>query len=393
MKEDIERHVRLGQSAGEYLSNDSAEKPAELNEWLNESETHQKLFDEMASEHFIRESQKFYNSVHPETEYQLFKQKKQKHNLRRILAFSTSAAAITLIGIGVWFFLKEQPVQPLVQQVALQQEIRPGSPKAILITDHDEKINLGEQQENITNNGNIVANSTNSQLNYQNIQHSGNQQQVPNHRLIVPTGGEYQLILADGTKVWMNAGSELSYPIAFNGNKREIYLQGEAYFEVAHNKNQPFYVHTGHLDICVTGTSFNISAYPEEAENHITLVEGSVNVLKEEKIIASLLPGKQLDYNHSSEKFQITDADIESVIAWKNGLFLFKEEPLSSIVNKLKRWYNVDFKFSTPAEEKRYSGNIRRDMPIDSTLNILRLTNEIDFKIGKNNEIEITAIQ
>lgn len=298
--------------------------------------------------------------------------------MRRILAFSIPAAAAILIGVGIWYSPKEETSLPLVQNRTEQTHIIPGKYKAILITENNESINLG---------------SSPSRLDYQNEQVNIQEEITPLHRLLVPTGGEYQLILADGTKVWVNAGSELSYPIAFTGDKREVSLKGEAYFEVAHDKQKPFYVHTHNLNVKVTGTSFNVAAYPEETENSITLLEGSVSVLKEEQIIASLSPGKQLLYDSESENFRIEDADIESTIAWKNGFFLFREEPLSSIVGKLGRWYDVSFSFSTPAEDKKYSGYIRRDTPIDSILSILRLTNEIDFRIGENHEIEITAIQ
>lgn len=378
MEENLEKHIRLGKLAGVYLSHDEAEQPAELREWLGESEANQKLFDEMATTRFITEHEKFYASINPQQEYLLFRRKRQRQKMRRILAFSIPAAAAILIGVGIWYSPKEETSLPLVQNRTEQTQIIPGKYKAILITENNESINLD---------------SSPSPLDYQNEQVYAQEEKTPHHRLLVPTGGEYQLILADGTKVWVNAGSELSYPIAFAGDKREVSLKGEAYFEVAHDKQKPFYVHTHNLNVKVTGTSFNVAAYPEETENSITLVEGSVSVLKEEQIIASLSPGKQLLYDSGSEKFRVEDADIESTIAWKNGFFLFREEPLSSIVGKLGRWYDVSFSFSTPAEDKKYSGYIRRDTPIDSILNILRLTNEIDFRIKENHEIEITAIQ
>lgn len=395
MKENIEKYIRLGELTGQYLSGEKEEQPEEITEWLNESESNQKLFSEMSTPRFISESQKFHSAIVAEQEYRLFTRRRRRLAIRRLLPYCAAAVVLILLGvaIGIQYLPEKSSIPAGVLYTTAQEGIFPGKQRAILITDANQEINLGEEQQQITSGGNFIASSTTSLLHYQNQPSRQAQEEPVFHRLIVPAGGEYQVILEDGTKIWMNAESELSYPVTFSGNTRAVFLKGEAYFEVAHNKSKPFFVHTPQLNVNVTGTSFNVCAYPKEAESKITLVEGSVNILKEAKIIASLTPGKQINYNQTNGSFSVKDADIESAIAWKNGLFLFQDEPLSSVVSKLGRWYNVNFTFTRSLQEYRYSGSIRRDSPIDSTLHILKLTNEIEFKVKANHEIEITTIQ
>lgn len=393
MDQDIKKHIQTGEILGRYLTNQpEADETSEMEEWLEQDEQHRKLFEEITRTDFVSERHEFHKSIRSETEYALFRQKRQRKTILRYLGYGIPAAACLLIGILIWNFSVQEPSARPVPSVLAQNTILPGSSKAILILENDQTVELGQEKESITSNGNIVADLKDAQLSYRNTQTSGNIS--PRHRLVTPIGGEYQLQLSDGTKVWLNAGSELSYPIVFSGPEREVSLTGEAYFEVATDKSRPFRVHSDKFDVVVTGTAFNISVYPEEKEHQIALVHGGVNILSGQKLLSKLQPGKQLEYNVENGYYSVSDADLESITAWKNGLFLFRDENLSSITKKLGRWYNVDFKIRTGlTPHQQYSGTIKRDESLENTLNILKLTNEIDFKIKNEREIEIIPLK
>lgn len=393
MDQDIKKHIRTGEALGRHLTNQpEANETSEIETWLKQDEQHRKLFEEITRTEFVSERHEFHKSIQGETEFALFRQKRQRKTILRYLSYGIPAAACLLIGFLIWNFSVQQPLDKPVSPLMAQNTILPGSSKAILVLENNQTVELGQEKESITSNGNIIADLKDAQLSYRNTPASG--QVIPRHRLITPVGGEYQLQLSDGTKVWLNAGSELSYPVAFSGYEREVSLIGEAYFEVAPDKSKPFRVHSEKFDVVVTGTAFNISVYPEEKQHQIALVHGGVNILSGQKLLTELQPGKQLDYNVESGQYSISDADLESITAWKEGLFLFRDENLSSIIKKLGRWYNVDFKIrSDLASDQYYSGTIKRDENLENTLNILKLTNEIDFKIKNEREIEIIPLK
>lgn len=391
MDQELEKYIRDGEMLGRYLTN-----PAEIgdkediNKWLAE-DAHREIYEEITTTKFVRETYRFHQSVDPIQEFELFGQKRRRNRLKRVLPYiSVAAVAIILFGVS-WLF----PGQTSVQQTSLpyaQTQIHPGSSKAILVLENNRQVALTDNKDRISKDGKIIADLGDARLTYRNTKQKETASPTSWHRLITPVGGEYQLILSDGTKVWLNADSELAYPVNFSGNSREVRLKGEAYFEVSPNKTKPFRVCSDKFDVVVTGTAFNMSVYPEEQHHRVALVKGGVNIMSGKQLVATLLPGKEIDYNVSDNHFRIDDADLEAITAWKDGLFLFREETLSSITRKLGRWYNVEFKPEGCTEEKFYSGTIKRDETLENTLNILRLTNEIDFKIGNNREIEVISI-
>ncbi|MCC6288308.1 MAG: FecR domain-containing protein [Chitinophagaceae bacterium] len=189
-----------------------------------------------------------------------------------------------------------------------------------------------------------------------------------------------QLTLSDGTKVWLNTESEIRYPVAFTGTSREVEMKGEAYFEVAKDAAKPFMVKSNGTTVEVTGTHFNINAYSDEASLNISLLEGGVKVSKGSNTVA-LTPGEQAQVN---EKIKIdAHADMEQVMAWKNGSFSFKGEDIYTTMRQLSRWYNVDIQFKEAVSEKFY-GDISRDKNISSVLKKLETTGGVHFKTIEN---------
>lgn len=215
-----------------------------------------------------------------------------------------------------------------------------------------------------------------SGLIYNNGKNSG---VVPGINLLTtPKGIQYQLVLEDGTKVWLNASSSLKFPTAFTGNQRVVELMGEAYFEVAKNPGMPFKVKAKNSEIQVLGTHFNINSYDDENAINTTLLEGSVKITHsgKEKI---LRPGQQAQSKSNGELSVKSDVSINEIIAWKNGVFQFKNSPISAILREVERWYDVDFVNQAPAN-MRFTGVIKRNVSLEEFLKFLEVTQTIRFQ-------------
>ncbi|SEM08204.1 FecR family protein [bacterium A37T11] len=203
--------------------------------------------------------------------------------------------------------------------------------------------------------------------------------------LSTPKGGQYQVILEDGTKVWLNAASTLKYPSRFSGNSREVFIEGEAFFEIKEDKTKPFKVISKNQEILVLGTSFNVAAYSDETNERTTLIEGKVRVktqnLKRKTYNVKLLsPAQQAILNGDS--LTVSRVTVESETAWRNNLFIFHNEPLESIMAKVARWYNVKIIYTYPeAKQLLFWGEVSRATPISSVLKNLEMTGRVHFNI------------
>lgn len=194
-----------------------------------------------------------------------------------------------------------------------------------------------------------------------------------------PKGGQYQVILPDETIVWLNAASSIRFPAGFtNLKQRKVQLSGEAYFEVAKDKQHPFIVETGQQEVEVLGTHFNLNAYGDEQNVKTTLLEGSVRVLSGKDLVV-LKPGQQsLLHNHTLD---VANADTEEAVAWKNGYFKFNSEPLPSIMRKLSRWYDVEVVYEGKPGNDRFGGTISRYKNLADVLEMLESTKLVKFKV------------
>ena len=195
-----------------------------------------------------------------------------------------------------------------------------------------------------------------------------------------PRGGQYQIVLSDGSKVWLNAASSIRFPTAFSGSLREVELTGEAYFEVAKNKEKPFQVKVRDMKIAVLGTHFNVKAYEDEAETKTSLLEGSVKIIQG-KEAGLLKPGQQAVINFKDDKVKIATADMVEVIAWKNGLFRFEGANIETIMREIGRWYDVEIVYAGKVPMRRFEGKINRNAGLSEVLRILELSN-VKFSIA-----------
>jgi ferric-dicitrate binding protein FerR (iron transport regulator) len=190
--------------------------------------------------------------------------------------------------------------------------------------------------------------------------------------------------LPDGTNVWLNAMSELRFPVKFGTKERKVELIGEAYFEVAKNKEVPFKVLTAHQEIEVKGTHFNVNSYADENFARTTLLEGSVKISEPATPAKSwmLSPGEQAETNKKTGQTVIANANLKGAVAWKNGYFLFNDEKLESIMAKIARWYDIEVVYEGNLEGRSLLGQIERSKNISSILNLLELTGNVHFKIS-----------
>ena len=226
----------------------------------------------------------------------------------------------------------------------------------------------------------VVKNSTGS------ISYEGSGDAVVYNTLSNPKGSNViNLALADGSQVWLNAASSITFPTSFVGDKREVKITGEAYFEVAHNEAKPFHVKVNDMEVQVLGTHFNINAYADERMIKTTLFEGSVNVSHGNESVR-IKPGQQAIINNVPGKIQIKDdVDLEAVGAWKNGKFIFQNEDIFSIMRKLERWYNVDVTFKGNVTKEDFIGIISSKVNLSQILRLLEQTGTVKFSvIGKN---------
>lgn len=201
----------------------------------------------------------------------------------------------------------------------------------------------------------------------------------------VPYGEKSTITLYDGTKVWLNSGTSLKYPVAFSSNQRNVFIEGEAYFEVAKDKKKPFVVHSGVMDVLVLGTKFNVYSYPEDDLLCTTLEEGSVNVsLPGTDKKFTLKPGEQFEYSKSKKSPQLFKVDTRLFTTWKENILRFENAPLFEILKKMERWYNVKFiideKINT---SERYTTTIKTES-LSEILKVLSLTSEMKYQINEN---------
>ncbi|PZP46241.1 MAG: hypothetical protein DI598_12400 [Pseudopedobacter saltans] len=252
--------------------------------------------------------------------------------------------------------------------------IKPGGNKAVLTLSNGKSIWLDTTANGQLGQDNIVKKDDGV------IAYSGSTVSLQHNTVTTPRGGQYRVILEDGTKVWINAASEFRFPVSFVQDKREVFLKGEAYFEVAKNAEKPFIVHVNGSSIKVLGTHFNVMAYEEEKKIRTTLAEGSIMLNHEGKDSVVLRPGFQADIVSSSENIKVAKADLAETLAWTKGLFLFKSTDINSIMRQVSRWYDLQVVSEGDLSDVKFSGSLKRQENIADLLDILATDGRIRFR-------------
>jgi transmembrane sensor len=258
--------------------------------------------------------------------------------------------------------------------------IMPGGNKATLTLSNNQVIVLNNAANRVLAKAGVY--NAQGKLVYNNGQSGSSSTTDENaiNTLSTPRGGQYQLVLADGTKVWLNSASSISYPVEFKGNERRVKLIGEAYFEVAKNKDKPFYVDMNDAHVRVFGTHFNIAAYNNDDNITTTLLEGSVQVTKNGSM-SMLKPGQQAVVFNANNNIQVSPADIEQAMAWKNGYFIFNDENITAIMKRVSRWYDVDIDYQDDIKDQQFGGIYDRSKSLSDLLHYLEKLGKVHFEI------------
>ncbi|SHN24246.1 FecR family protein [Chitinophaga sp. CF418] len=287
--------------------------------------------------------------------------------LRHYRKYRWLAAAVLVLAAIAYPLLRKQQSKPMA---AVTSTIKPGGNKAVLTLADGSKVTLTDTGSQVIKTGTMAIQQNQGELQYES---PGNEANAFNE-LTTPRGGMFQVSFPDGSRAWLNAASSLKYPLNFKDN-RTVILNGQAYFEIAPNAKQPFIVKVGEMEVRVLGTSFDIMAYNDEQVVNTTLIEGAVKVLQG-GTSAILQPGQQSTLNPATGKMDVQAANLENVLAWRNGKFELENTDLPTFLRQLARWYDIEIAIEAPANEvavKKFGGQIGRDMDLQDVLKILDL--------------------
>ena len=298
---------------------------------------------------------------------------------KRITLFKMTqyAAAILLPVLLVYgvLYLSDTEKQQVSQEIPIKSAIK----KATIVLSDGSTQELDKEGKGsiIEDNGLVVGKDSLSTLIYDDIIVD----KLVYNTIMVPHAGEYELILSDGTQVWLNSGSSLKYPVNFIGNKREVILTGEGYFDVSHNANKPFIVKTDHTQVKVYGTKFNVMGYSDEKEEQVTLVEGKVGIIVDYQ--ESLLdPGEQASILTATGDVEINEVNTSLYTGWVEGELRFRKMPLNQLAKKLSRWYDVDFFFANSSVvQKTFTGKVDKGCDFELFMGLIEKTTNVNITI------------
>lgn len=361
----------------------SVEEEKRFQQWMRKVD-HRRYFEHIKSFYELKEGKET-PKEEVDQAWMDFRRRIDRHKTRHFRVFrivAVAASVILLLGILPWQWDKHrEPVLPVEEE-----QIRPGQRNAILELANGRVYDLneltGHRQGRISNHISVDS----CRLNYTRPD-SVLQYELAYNKIIVPRGGEFQLVLEDGTKVWLNAESQLKYPEVFTRAKREVFLEGEAYFEVAKDATHPFVVHAGQQKVTVLGTSFGITGYAEESSVSATLVEGKVRVefpgYTDEVYL--LEPGHRISYDRISCRVRNERVDVREYVAWKDGRYVFAKKRLEDMLATLSRWYDCQvFYQNAETKEVLFSGELMRFENFNDILHLISKTSDVKFSVNGN---------
>jgi len=360
----------------------SKEEEEEIQSWKKISSKNEKLFQELTTGPSVRFLLKELQKYNVERSIDRLKHQMVRHHTKRRWSYYVVAASIILaIGLGALMSRYHDSFYELYRN-----DIQPGQYVAQLTLPDGSSIALDSMQigETASRNGMVITKSGNGKISC-NYSASGIDQpetnQPPNFNTIsTPLGGEYQVILPDGSTVWLNANSTLKFPSQFQKSERYIELIGEGYFEIKNNDHAPFKVAVNKQIITVLGTKFNVLAYHEEDIIRTTLLEGAIKI-STSKSNHILKPGQEARVHKDSEHMEVFPGDINEAIAWKNGYFIFNNENIKTIMQKVSRWYNVEVVYEGDVNEIAVGGMFSKTKSLQKLLKSFQSTGQIRYKI------------
>ncbi|SHE48719.1 FecR family protein [Pedobacter caeni] len=370
----------------------TAEESAFLNAWyLNYANEQQSSFDPADLDPNL---DLMWNAIEGSLSEHGFRHERLKPVAKTSLwpRIAAAASVILVMGVALYFFNTEHTKVPVTTDMA-QTEIKPGGNRAFLTLADGSRISLNDAAngELASQAGITITKTKNGQLIYTIAEQQSVKPGNLYNTIETPRGGQYQINLPDGSKVWLNAETKLKFPVTFADKKeRKVELSGEAYFEVAKLKTQgikmPFIVSSSGQKVEVLGTHFNVNAYRDENNTKTTLLEGLVRVSGLLTPHGAILkPGQQASL--SATALTLKNVDTEQAIAWKNGLFMFNNEPLSHVMKEVSRWYNVEVEYKGDFSAVVIGGSVSKFTNIKEVLDVLALAGKISFKTAGNKVI------
>lgn len=379
-----EQAYRIAYLIAGYIRNILTDKEhQELDDWINSSDHNMKLFEDLTDEQNIESNLAWMDKVQSEKSFKAlresgaFQKRSRKIKMNPFWIAAASVALLTMIFL-VYRYTSGSRRDNNRTVAHETSNLEPGGNRATLTLANGAVIDLANAKNGLILNkqGSHVNKPADGELVYEG---NGLLETPTIHTLSTPVGGQYQVTLADGTKVWLNAASVLKYPSRFTSSERKVELSGEAYFEVSKNEKQPFYVFLSDSSgVKVLGTHFNVMSYDNENEKHITLLEGSVLVTTKTHT-SKLEPGSQAHIiNHLIT--ENNDVDTEEVVGWKNGLFIFHDASMETIMRQVERWYDARVVFKGQIKQQ-FNATILRSEPLSKLLHLLELNGYVHFKI------------
>ena len=354
----------------------------ELNEWRSVSPRHEELFQRMLSSEYVEKSISRFVKTEEEKErgwWQLQQKARSGRSVRKIKWFPYAAAIVLILSVGGVFYFSGDKEQTEILPIAKNEVQVPGS-RAVLILPDGRKVDLENEvlRSDLAQSDSLLLVSARS-LKYRDIDSPDTTEIF--HTLEIPRGGEYLLTLSDGTMIYLNSESTLSFPVKFQGKERKVYLTGEAYFKVAKNTEHPFVVTAGELEVLVTGTTFGVRAYKDEKDIQTTLESGQVTVRVEGKSV-KLVPNKQVLFNKLTMGLEVRDVDVDLYLAWADGRLVYDNCPLEKILTDLGRWYNIDVFYSRDElRSYQFSLNMKKHEEFTQVLELIGKTGEVQFEM------------
>ena len=368
----------------------SESEERQLSGWRKVSDENERAFQRMISEDFYTIGMEKLEMYDSRVAYGRFLQKKyQQRRKRRFLINMARVAAVALpfvIALVLYVGLnreEEQMVRP-----SLASNILPGTSKAVLTLANGQMIPLGKEATDST----IITDGTQISASGSGVTYASGveSESVVYNKLEIPRGGEFCLTLSDGTRVSLNSETSIQYPVAFGAKERRVFVQGEAYFEVAKDAKKPFTVQFMSSSVTVLGTSFNIRAYPEEKRSQTTLAEGSVRIYSPGSSML-LKPGEQAEVSALSGEMVKQEVEVKNFTSWKDGRFVFEQQPLEDIMRTLERWYDIRVIFKDEGAKRiSLSGNMKRYGDFSQVMKMLQMTGDVRFELH-GNDVYITT--
>lgn len=368
------------------LSDISEEERNLLNAWLDESSEHREFYREiktfLCSPESFRPTEERIRRFKASYEVRLTvaERRKRRHRMVRIGGW---LAALCILSVGMacflWWQVTSSVKEPLLTENRPTATILPGTQKAILVTGEGKTVNLNPETADVEIGEGVKAKNSNHGLIYSDTLTAGIED--TENQLIVPRGGEYAIVLSDGTRVWLNSASELKYPVHFAGDMRRVYLKGEAYFQVAHDRQKAFVVVTDDIEVKVYGTEFNINTRVADYVQ-TTLVRGAVSIKTERSAEKMLKPGQLAQFDRLIGETEIKNVDVSNYIGWKSGVYIFEDKSIEQIMDELSLWYDIEVFFRNNISRNRhFSGSLPRYREIDDMLKVIEKTSHVRFEV------------